>query len=64
MTLGISDDVLATSAGVTISATPFVLLFAYILRIGTVAKGTLSIAPFIFRKVDPTTNLNTTEGGL
>jgi hypothetical protein len=48
-TLGISNDVLATSAAVTVASTPFVLLLSYILRIATVAKRTLAIGPFVLR---------------
>jgi len=57
-TLGVSNDVLATSAAVTVSSTPFVLLLAYILRIATVAKRTLAIGPFVLRNVDRTGERN------
>jgi hypothetical protein len=51
-TFGISNDILATSGAVTIASVPFVLLLAYVLRIATVAKRTLSIGSFVLREVD------------
>ncbi|WP_246279789.1 hypothetical protein [Natronomonas salina] len=48
-TLGISDLVWVTSAGVTAGFVPFVLLSTYILRLATIAKRTLAIGPFILR---------------
>ena len=58
-TLGISNDVLATALGVTISTVPFMLLLSYVLRIATVAKRTLSIGPFVLRDVDRSDELDT-----
>ena len=51
-TLGISNDILAVSFGMTVAVAPFMILLAYILRIATVAKRTLSIGPFVLRNVD------------
>ena len=49
-TFGISNDVLTVSLASTIAITPFMILLAFILRIATVAKRTLSIGPFILRE--------------
>jgi hypothetical protein len=51
-TLGVDDVVWTVSGVVTVALVPFVLLLAYILRIATVAKHTLSIGPFILRETD------------
>lgn len=48
-TLGISNAVFVTSGVTAIATSPFLLLLAYVLRIATVAKRTLSIGPFILR---------------
>jgi hypothetical protein len=47
--LGVDALVWVVVAAVTVSLVPFMLLFAYVLRIATVAKRTLSIGPFILR---------------
>jgi hypothetical protein len=39
-------------AAVTVSVLPFLILLAYVLRIATVTKHTLSIGPFILRETD------------
>jgi hypothetical protein len=52
LTLGVANSLLLVSAAVTVSLTPFTLLLAYILRIVTVTKRTLSIGPFILRETD------------
>ncbi|WP_232686330.1 hypothetical protein [Halobacterium zhouii] len=49
-TLGVNHAVVVVSAATTVAVVPFVLLLAYILRIVTVTKRTLSIGPFILRK--------------
>jgi hypothetical protein len=50
--LGVDALVLVVVAAVVVSLVPFMLLFAYVLRIATVAKRTLSIGPFILRPTD------------
>jgi hypothetical protein len=50
--LGVDALVLVVVAAVAVSLVPFMLLFAYVLRIATVAKRTLSIGPFILRPTD------------
>jgi len=52
VTLGVADSLYLVAAAVTISMLPFTLLLAYILRIVTVTKRTLSIGPFILRETD------------
>jgi len=50
--LGIDALVWVVVAAAAVSLVPFMLLFAYVLRIATVAKRTLSIGPFILRPTD------------
>jgi hypothetical protein len=50
--LGIDALVVVVAAAAAVSLVPFMLLFAYVLRIATVAKRTLSIGPFILRPTD------------
>lgn len=50
--LGVSGVVWVVAAGVTVALVPFFLLAAYVLRIGTIAKRTLAIGPFILRDTD------------
>jgi hypothetical protein len=47
--LGVDALVWVVAAAAGVSLVPFMLLFAYVLRIATVAKRTLSIGPFILR---------------
>ncbi|QGA81670.1 hypothetical protein [Halomicrobium sp. LC1Hm] len=47
--LGVDSVVWLVSAATTVALVPFVLLLAYILRIVTVAKRTLSIGPLVLR---------------
>ncbi|TYL40692.1 hypothetical protein CV102_00390 [Natronococcus pandeyae] len=47
--LGIDAVVWITVTAATIGAVPFLLLVAFVLRIGTMAKRTLAIGPFILR---------------
>ncbi|MGM0398166.1 MAG: hypothetical protein ACQEQY_04160 [Halobacteriota archaeon] len=47
---GVETLVLVISAAATVSLLPFLVLLAYIMRIATVAKHTLSIGPFILRE--------------
>ncbi|WP_255148865.1 hypothetical protein [Halorarius halobius] len=51
-TLGMKNIILAFSAGSTLAMMPFIILLAYVLRIATVTKHTLSIGPFILRDTD------------
>jgi hypothetical protein len=44
--------VAVVSAAATVALWPFVILLAYVLRIATVTKHTLSIGPFILRETD------------
>jgi hypothetical protein len=49
-TLGVDNIVWVVSAATAVSLAPFALLFAYILRIATVAQRTLAIGPFVLRE--------------
>lgn len=49
-TLGVDNVILVVSAAAAIALTPFFLLVAYILRLGTIAQRTLAIGPFILRE--------------
>ncbi|WP_276272872.1 hypothetical protein [Haloarcula litorea] len=51
-TLGVSHALLLVSLTTTIALVPFMVLLAYILRIVTITKRTLSIGPFILRDTD------------
>ncbi|WP_255195224.1 hypothetical protein [Halorarius litoreus] len=51
-TLGLQNLVLAFTVGSTVAVAPFVILLAYVLRVATVTKHTLSIGPFILRDTD------------
>ncbi|MFC6974073.1 hypothetical protein ACFQL1_04320 [Halomicroarcula sp. GCM10025709] len=51
-TLGIADSLLVIAVTTTVAILPFTILLAYILRIVTVTKRTLSIGPFILRETD------------
>ncbi|MGQ4557070.1 hypothetical protein [Halobellus sp. GM3] len=48
--VGISQYVWIVAAAATVTLLPFAVLLSFILRIGTVAKRTLSIGPFILRE--------------
>ncbi len=50
--LGIDVLIWVVVAATAVSLVPFMILFAYVLRIATVAKRTLSIGPFILRSRD------------
>jgi hypothetical protein len=50
--LGVPYSLLQVAAAVAIAVLPFAVLLAYILRIVTVTKRTLSIGPFILRETD------------
>lgn len=45
------------AAAATISLVPFLILLAYVMRIATVAKHTLSIGPFILRETEDVTEV-------
>ena len=49
---GLDVPVLVVSVATAIAALPFVVLLAYVLRIATVTKRTLSIGPFTLRRTD------------
>lgn len=49
---GVSGLVLAVTLASTVAVVPFVVLLAYVLRIATVTKHTLSIGPFVLRETD------------
>ena len=57
-TLAVDNLVWITSGAVTVAVSPFVFLLAYIVRIGTVAKRTLAIGPFVLQDVDTTDRTN------
>ncbi|MDG5817830.1 hypothetical protein [Natronococcus sp. A-GB7] len=48
--LGIDAVVWLVTAAATVSIVPFLLLVAFVLRLGTMAKRTLAIGPFILRE--------------
>jgi len=50
--LGVEVAVVWVAAAVAASLVPFALLLAYILRIATVTRRTLSVGPFILRETD------------
>ncbi|WP_259516934.1 hypothetical protein [Halanaeroarchaeum sp. HSR-CO] len=50
--VGVETLVLVISTAATVSLLPFLVLLAYIMRIATVAKHTLSIGPFILRETE------------
>jgi len=49
--------VFVIAAAATISLVPFLVLLAYVVRIATVTKHTLSIGPFILRETDDVTEV-------
>jgi hypothetical protein len=48
-TLGVNHFVWVVAAAASVALAPFAILLSFILRLGTVAKRTLSIGPFILR---------------
>ncbi|RLM57644.1 hypothetical protein DVK02_05320 [Halobellus sp. Atlit-31R] len=48
-TLGVADYVWIVALATAITLAPFAILLSFVLRIGTIAKRTLSIGPFILR---------------
>lgn len=50
--LGLPLAVWVVAAALTVALTPFVILTSYMLRIGTVAKRTLAMGPFVLRETD------------
>jgi hypothetical protein len=60
-TLGVSHALVVVSAAATVSVLPFALLLAYILRIITVTKRTLSIGPFVLRGTDRSADVDYSE---
>ncbi len=57
-TLGVDNIVWLICGAMTVSLTPFFLLFSYILRIATVAKRTLAIGPFILRETNRSNDID------
>jgi hypothetical protein len=55
--LGLDTLVVVVAAGATIALVPFLLLLAYVVRIATVTKHTLSVGPFILRESDDVTEV-------
>ncbi|MFC4408221.1 hypothetical protein [Haloarchaeobius iranensis] len=51
-TFGVAHVLLVYALASTLSVAPFAILLAYVLRVATVAKRTLSIGPFILRDTD------------
>lgn len=49
-TLGLSNLLWVTVGATTVGVAPFMVLISYVLRIGTVAKRTLAIGPFVLRE--------------
>lgn len=49
VTFGVLDQLWIVSGALTIAILPFLTLLAYLLRIGTVAKRTLAIGPFVLQ---------------
>jgi hypothetical protein len=52
LTLGVADSLWLLAATTTVALLPFTILLAYILRVVTITKRTLSIGPFILRETD------------
>ncbi|MFC6863696.1 hypothetical protein ACFQGE_09490 [Halomicroarcula sp. GCM10025817] len=52
VTAGAADSLWILAATTTLSLAPFTILLAYVLRIVTITKRTLSIGPFILRETD------------
>jgi hypothetical protein len=57
-TAGLSHAVVAVAVASTVAVFPFTILLAYVLRIATVAKRTLSIGPFVLRETDRRADLD------
>jgi hypothetical protein len=57
-TLGVANITWMVAAAGTVSLIPFAVLFAYVLRIATVAKRTLAIGPFVLRETERTDDIN------
>lgn len=57
MIVGLDTVVVVVAAATTLALLPFVLLIAYVVRIATVTKHTLSIGPFILRDTDDITEV-------
>jgi hypothetical protein len=55
--LGLDTLVVAVAGATTVVLVPFLILLAYVVRIATVTKHTLSIGPFILRESDDVTEI-------
>ncbi|MBX0323734.1 hypothetical protein EGH21_11915 [Halomicroarcula sp. F13] len=58
LTFGVADSLWILAITTTVSLLPFTLLLAYILRIVTITKRTLSIGPFMLRETDRSVDVN------
>jgi len=54
---GVTHLAWLVAAAATVSVVPFAVLFAYVLRIATVAKRTLAIGPFVLRETERTDDI-------
>ncbi|MBX0295104.1 hypothetical protein [Haloarcula nitratireducens] len=57
-TYGVANSLLLVATTTTVSLLPFTVLLAYILRIVTITKRTLSIGPFILRETERSVDVN------
>ncbi|EMA46943.1 hypothetical protein [Halococcus saccharolyticus] len=57
-TAGVDNLVLVVSAATAVAATPFFLVVAYIVRLGTIAKRTLTVGPFVLRDAQQSGDLD------
>ncbi len=57
-TFGVDNITWVVAAAGTVSLIPFAVLFAYVLRIATVAKRTLAIGPFVLRETERTDDID------
>ncbi|WP_435062546.1 hypothetical protein [Halobaculum sp. EA56] len=60
---GVETLVPAFAAAATVATVPFLVLLAYVLRIATVTKHTLSIGPFILRETDEVSEVEWSDSG-
>ncbi|MGK2229871.1 MAG: hypothetical protein ACI9QA_000018, partial [Methanobacteriota archaeon] len=59
--IGNDTLVLLIVSAVTVAVSPFMILLAYVLRIATVTKHTLSIGPFVLRQDDDLAEIDLTD---
>ncbi|MFC6834966.1 hypothetical protein [Halomarina ordinaria] len=58
VTLGVDNLAWVVNAACAVTLVPFALFLSYIFRIGTVAKRTLAIGPFILRETERSENID------